>query len=577
MIVNPVYLQFRIPLLILCTLLLISGCKKNAPNPPPAETIGIKVQPPSPIKFHDAAQSVGIKFRLGHKSLDHLTILDVMGHGCAFLDYDGDGKLDILLVGYDHCVLYRNLGNGNFEDVTDKAFPGAPRLPKLLSCAVADYDDDGNPDIFVSGYGRNILYHNEGNGTFRDVTAGSGLEAKSPDEWNTSAAWADLEGNGRLDLYLCRYVLFNKHELQLCHYSTLDGKDILTACGPVNYKPQKGSFYRNLGNGHFKDVTKESGLGSAHGYALACMFCDFNNDGKTDLYVANDQLQGDLFLNIGKGKFKNIAVESGVAYNANGSVPAGMGVDWGDYDGDGRFDLLVTDFIAQPKSIFHNDGNTFSQMSYPSGLGAASVRLLTFGGVFIDTGNTGMLDVIMTNGHVEPQVELIERGQTYAEPTLLLKNTDGHFEDISALAGPDFARKIVGRGVAIGDYDGDGRQDILIVDDEGAPLLLHNDSATVNHWLNLRCLRRVNGSIAVGARITISTGGKKQIAEVRASGSYLSTNAPDVHFGIGANTVVDTIDIRWPDLKVTHLSAAVADRSYTITPNTTSFTSISAK
>ncbi len=536
-----------------------------------------QIQKSIPIQFHDLAQSAGLTYRYGHKTLEKLSALDTIGHGCAFLDFDGDGKLDILLVGNDHCLLYRNRGDGTFEDVTERAFPGAPRKPQLLGCAVADYDGDGYPDIFVSGYGRNILYHNEANGTFRDVTSNSGLEANSPDEWNSSAVWADIEGTGRLDLYVCRYVLFNSHTLQLCHYTTLDGKDILTACGPLNYKPQKGSLYRNLGGGRFKDVTRESGLSVAHGNALAAMFCDFNNDGKTDLYVANDQLQGDLFLNGGHGKFKSVAVEYGVAFNANGAVPAGMGVDWGDYDGDGRFDLLVTDFVAQPKSLFHNDGTSFSQMSYPSGIGAASVRSLTFGGAFIDADNDSMLDIVMTNGHVVPQVDLTDRGQTYAQPTLIFRNTGGHFEDISNIAGPDFARKIVGRGVAIGDYDGDGREDMLIVDDEGAPLLMHNDSPNTNHWLNLRCLRRENGSDAVGARVTISTGAKKQISEVRASGTYLSTNAPVVHFGIGSNTAIDSIDIRWPDLKVTHFSAVAADRSYIINPNTKSLTSISPR
>lgn len=554
--------------LLVLLVLLWTGCGKPPvrESSPPRTMPSTTAAPDSPILYHDVAQKAGLTYRWGHPSLKGLTALDTIGHGCAFLDYDGDGKLDVLLVGNDHCLLYRNRGDGTFDDVTEKAFPGAPRRPQLLGCAVADYDDDGRPDIFVSGYGRNILYHNEGNGTFRDVTVGSGLEARSADDWCTSAAWGDVEGKGRLDLYVCRYVRFNSHEVQLCHYSGLDGSNLLMACGPLNYKPEKGSLYRNIGNGRFRDVTAQSGLSAAHGNALACMFCDYNNDGKPDLYVANDELQADLFLNLGDGRFKNVAVETGVAYNANSGVPAGMGVDWGDYDGDGRFDLLVADFAAQPKSLFHNDGSLFSQMSYPSGVGAATVRALAFGAAFIDADNDGRPDIVTTNGHVVAQVELTDSGQTYAQSTQILHNVGGRFEDISASAGADFSRKIVGRGIAIGDYDGDGREDLLIVDDEGAPLLLHNESPPGNHWISLRCLRRPGGSDAIGARVTLSAGGQKQIAEVRASGSYLSTNAPQVHFGLGGNAVVDAIDVRWPDGRTSHVTKIAADQAYRLSP-----------
>lgn len=560
-------------LLGVLSVFLLFGCgrsKTQPASPPPAQTPPVA----SPILFHDTAQTAGLTYRWGHASLKGLTALDTIGHGCGFLDYDGDGKLDILLVGNDHCLLYRNRGDGTFEDATERAFPSAPRRPTLLGCAVADYDDDGHPDIFVSGYGRTILYHNEGNGTFRDVTAGSGLEARSPDDWTASAAWADVEGTGRLDLYVCRYVQFNKNTIQLCHYSSLDGSDLEMACGPLNYKPQKGSLYRNLGKGRFREVTKESGLASAHGNALACMFCDFNADGKPDLYVANDQIQGDLFLNLGHGKFKNLGVEAGVAFNANGAVPAGMGVDWADYDGDGRFDLLVTDFASQPKSLYHNDGALFSQASYPSGVGTATVRALTFGGAFLDADNDGWPDIVMTNGHVVAQIELTDTGQTYAQTTQFLHNIGGRFEDISAQAGADFQRKIVGRGVAVGDYDGDGREDLLIVDDEGAPLLLHNDSPVTNHWIALTCARKAGGSAAIGTRITLTAGGRKQIAEVRASGSYLSTNAPELHFGVGVSAKIDSIDVRWPDGQTSHFAAVAADHTYRLSPGDRALTAL---
>ena len=550
-------------------IIFLAGC--GEPRRPaatsPATSKPATTTPSYPILFHDVARTAGLTYRWGHSRLKGLSTLDTIGHGCAFLDYDGDGKLDILLVGNDHCILYRNHGDGTFEDVTDRAFPGAPRRPTLLGCAVADYDGDGRPDIFVSGYGRTILYHNQGDGTFRDLTAGSGLEARGSDNWTTSAAWADVEGTGRLDLYVCRYVRFGRNDPLLCHYTNLDGSDLMMACCPLRYRPEKGSLYHNLGNGRFRDVTTEAGLDTAHGNALGCMFCDFNNDGKPDLYVANDERQGDLFLNLGHGRFKNVGVEAGVAFNANGRLPAGMGVDWGDYDGDGRFDLLVADFAGQPKSLYHNDGAVFTQASYTSGVGAATVQSLAFGAAFVDADNAGWPDIVITNGHVASQIELTDRGQTYAQTMQLLHNIGGHFQDISARAGPDFNRQIVGRGIAIGDYDGDGREDLLVVDDEGAPLLLHNDSPPTNHWITLNCIRRTGGSPAVGTRITISAGARKQIAEVRASGSYLSTNAPQVHFGLGPNTVVDTLDVRWPDGHTSHKTAVAADRIYDLAPS----------
>lgn len=564
-------LRWIVPLLSVVALLLLTGCRKPTARATPSPSLSFA----PPVLFHDVARAAGLTCSWGHPGLKGLSALDTIGHGCAFLDYDGDGKLDILLVGSDHCLLYRNRGDGAFEDVTAKAFPGAPRRPTLLGCAVADYDGDGRPDIFVTGYGRTILYHNEGNGTFRDVTVGSGLEARGADDWTTSAAWADVEGDGHLDLYVCRYVKFSAGP-RLCRYSNLDGTDLQMACGPLNYPAEQGSLYRSVGNGRFRDVTAASGLSSAHGNALACMFCDFNADGRPDLYIANDELPGDLFVNRGHRQFQNVGVELGVAYNANGGVPAGMGVDWGDYDGDGRFDLLAADFAAQPKSLYHNDGAVFSEASYTSGVGAATVRSLAFGATFVDADNDGWLDIVTTNGHVLSQVELTDRGQTYAQATQILHNVHGRYTDISADAGADIRRKIVGRGIAVGDYDGDGQEDLLIVDDEGRPLLLHNDSPPTGHWITLKCLRRSGGADAIGARVSISAGGRRQIAEVRAGGSYLSTNAPEVHFGLGTRRGVDAIDVRWPDGQSSHITAVAADRAYRIAPGDRVATALAA-
>jgi hypothetical protein len=558
-------------LLVILSLLALSGfgCHRAAPTPSPALS-SISANGQASL-FRDVAASAGLNFRWGHNHLDHLNILDTIGHGCAFLDYDGDGHLDVLLVGDAGPRLFHNKGDGTFEDVTARALPAPPPQAHFLGCAVGDYDGDGFPDLYLSGYGCTRLYHNEGNGTFKDVTQGSGLEAHGPYDWTTSAAWADVDGDGKLDLYVCRYIQLTPHTQQLCPYPALDGSRLDMACGPTVYKPQIGSLYHNEGNGHFKDITQKAGLSKAHGYGLGCLFCDFNTDGKPDLYIANDLRPGDLYINMGKGRFRNIASESGTAFSADGSLSSGMGLDWGDYDNDGRFDLLVATFAAQPKSLYHNEGGTiFTDRSYASGVGAASIQPLSFGASFVDVDNDSLLDIVFTNGHVFSEVDKSDRTTSYLQSAQLFRNLDGsRFADISAQAGPDFTQKIVGRGIAIGDYDGDGCQDLLIVNDEGAPLLLHNQNPVANHWLSLRCLWGSGKTDAVGARVTVTTGSRQQIAEVRAGGSYLSTNAPDVHFGLGTAAEVDSLQIRWPDGRMSRFQTVPAGHAYKITPTDT--------
>jgi len=518
------------------------------------------------MMFRDVTASAGTDFHWGHRSLSRLTILDTVVHGCAFLDYDNDGRWDILLVGDNRCALFRNKGDGTFEDVSKTALPPPPTQGRMLGCAIADYDGDGKPDIFVSGYGVTRLYHNAGNGTFQDVTAGSGVEAGGPNDWITSAAWADIDGDGRPDLYVCRYVRFDATTEQLCDYQALDGSSLPMACGPTTYISQVGSMYHNEGNGHFRDITQDAGLADAHGGSLGCLFCDFNNDGRPDLYIANDRRLSDLYLNLGKGRFKNIGMSSGTAYNSDGQPMSGMGVAWGDYNNDGRFDLLVTTFQNEPKSLFQNDGDAlFSQQNYASGLGVASIRNLAFGCAFVDVDNDGLLDIAIANGHVLSEIEKVDDSTTYRQSAQLFRNLGGgRFVDVSAQAGPDFTRKIVGRGLAVGDYDGDGKVDLLMVDDEGRPHLLHNENKTENHWLSLRCLNAPNGSDALGAHVAISVKGQRMISEVRAGGSYLSTDAPELHFGLGNARLVEYLEIRWPDGHVSRSDNVAVDHAYRI-------------
>jgi hypothetical protein len=546
----------------------LAGCRAAAP-PAQSPRAAATVQPAIPAAgalFHDAAGAAGLNVPLGPRDPSALTILDMMGDGCAFLDYDGDGKLDILLIGRDRVHLYRNLGNGKFEDVTTQAFHNAPVTPNLMGCSVCDYDQDGRPDLFITGYGRTILYHNEGDGTFRDATAGSGLEARGPYDWTTSAAWADVDGDGKPDLYVCRYVRFTPQDPQLVPYKALDGSNVDMALGPQPYKAEIGSLYHNDGGGHFHDITAQAGLANSSGKSLGCMFCDFNGDGKPDLFVANDQVPQNLYVNLGGGRFKDIAAEAGVALGSNGTFIAGMGLDWGDYDNDGRMDLLLSNFIGMPKALFHNQGNNlFMDNASAAGISAPSLSSLTFGSSFADLDNDGWLDLVLANGHVQSLAERIDASSTYFESCLLFHNLgNGRFENWTARAGPDFSRKIVGRSIAVGDYDGDGRLDLLIVNAEGQPLLLHNDGP-VNHYLGLRCLTANGKTYAIGARVTISYGSTSQMREVRAAGSYLSTDAPDLHFGLGAVAKsMDTITIRWPDGHMSRFTNVPPDHVYAV-------------
>ncbi len=544
--------------------LFISGCKLQ-----PSSTQSTALPQPHASTdnslFHDEAHHAGLTLQWGPRDPTKLTILDMMGFGCAFLDYDGDNRLDILLVARDHVELYRNRGDGTFENVTDRAFPNAPRIPYLMGCTVCDYDGDGRPDIFVTGHGRTILYHNEGNGTFKDVTKGSGLEATGPEDWTTSAAWADLAGDGLPDLYVCRYIVFGPESKQLMAFDALDGTTVMQSATLDSYQSERGSLYHNEGGGKFHDITRAAGLADTAGNGLGCMFCDFNNSGTQGLFIANDQRPQDLYVNVGRERFKNISDSAGIAYDLNGKLNAGMGVDWGDYRNEGKFDLLIGTFSNQPKCLYHNEGHgLFVNEAASSGISVPSLTSLTFGAKFVDLDNSGRLDIVLVNGHVYSLVERTDSTTTYREPCLLFHNEgNGSFTNVSNRAGPDFIRKIAGRGIAVGDYDGDGRLDLVIVDAEGNPLLLHNDGPH-SHYLGLRCLSANGKSDALGARVTILNSGMSQTGEVRASGSYLSSDAPDLHFGLGSSARADSVAIRWPDGKASRFTAVAADHSYVV-------------
>jgi hypothetical protein len=409
---------------------------------------------------------------------------------------------------------------------------------------VGDIDGDGRPDLLVTGYNSLRLLVNGGGMKFRDATAGSGLSTSG---WSTSAGFADYDGDGRLDLYVARYLEFGPGQPQLCQIGVapVTGKVVMGACGPELYDPQRGSLYRNLGGGRFQDVTRAAGMADAHGRGLGVAWSDIDADGRPDLYIANDRMPGDLYRNEG-GRFRNIGVASGTAYNAEGLVQGGMGVDFADLNEDGRPDLLVTTFTHEPKSLYQNEGGrSFTEVSALRGIGPEALPRVGFGTKFADFNNDSYLDLIMVNGHVVDTAGRIYADAPYAQPSLLYLGGPERFTEATARGGPDLLRAIVGRGLAVGDWDNDGRMDGVAMDLEGAPLLLHNEGQDAGHWLRLR-LEPARGHSAEGAEIVVHAGGRRWFRRATTGGSYLSASDPRIHVGLGPTAAVERVEIRWP-------------------------------
>jgi hypothetical protein len=405
------------------------------------------VSPPA-APFTDVTKTSGITFRHSPGGKSPLTILQTAGAGCAFLDYDGDGWPDVFLVGSGReregaplHALYRNNHNGTFTDVTARAGVGGSDYG--MGCAVGDYDGDGDLDLYVTCYGTNALYRNNGDGTFTEVAAHAGVATHG---WSTSAAFADYDGDGRLDLYVGRYLVFNASTPQFC-----PRKGVPLSCSPTLYDAEYGVLYHNNGDGTFTDVTERTGVKSA-GKTLGVVWADYDGDGRPDLFVANDNAPNNLFHNDGGGRFHDVAVASGIAYGPQGSAQASMGVDCGDYDGDGRLDFVFTNFQNEGAGLYHNEGRTgFLAMADRAGLLAATLPVLGFGTGFLDFDNDGHPDLFIANGHVQDAIQRVDPGCSFAQPRQLLRNRgDGTFEDLTAASGSALTAPAVGRGVALG-------------------------------------------------------------------------------------------------------------------------------
>jgi hypothetical protein len=543
----------------LLALALLAGCHGPRPDSGGA--------PDRAAPFANAAPAAGIRFVLGHS--DHvLDLMESAGSGGAFVDYDADGYLDLLLIGENRCVMYRNTHDGKFEDVT--ASLGLAQPGHWIGCACADYDNDGYPDIFLNGYGIVRLLHNEGGKGFRDVTATSGLslpKTHSPEPlFGTSAAWGDIDGDGWLDLYVARYVKFGPSSPRLCPGRS----DPLTTCGPDHYSPQTGSLYRNLGGKRFADVTHASGADQVHGKAWGAMFSDLNDDGRQDLYVANDEMPGDLLENEGRLRLKNTGIQAGVAFDVDGRVHGGMGVDTGDYNGDGKLDLLVTTFTNEAVSLYRNNGDrTFTDIGVLVGIAQPTRSLVGWGTRLLDYDNDGLLDLMIVNGHATDSNRHPDVRSDCAQPLQLFRNTGPSFQQVPL--GPLDA-PIVGRGAAFGDYDNDGLTDALVIDMEGAALLLHNQAGAQGprgHWLGLSLVGTRSNRQGLGARVTVKAGGKTWVTEARTCGSVFSSNDPRVRVGLGPAARVDEVIVHWPSGTVDRLTDAKVDKYQELTESGT--------
>ncbi len=500
------------------------------------------------IHFTDIAQAAGITYRYPQIKRPSRNA-DAFGRGCAAFDFDGDGWMDILLVASPHPILYHNRGNGTFEDVSARCGLGGLH-GDWTGCAIGDYDGDGRLDILLTGYRCLALLRNVDGHRFEDVTARAGLDPHNHNHWGSSAGFMDLDGSGRMALVLLNYVVFGPNEPQFCELSP----GITTGCPPSRYKPEYPELWENIGNGRFRDITSSSGLRdragayTVHGKSLVVAFADYDNDGKMDFYIGNDGTPAELMHNEGGLHFRNMSDVLGVALGVDAQAQASMGADWADYDRDGKLDLVNTAFSKEAYSLYRNNGYYFDNVSTRVGLADVTRKQLGFGAKFIDANNDGYPCIVFADGHVYDQVGHVEPNQTFHQPTLLFYNDKGtSFKSIGATAGEAFSRPILGRGLATADFDNDGKMDILVVDFEGSPLLLHNDSNPVGHWVELRLHGAPPNYFAYGAQVTLRAGTAKWISDVSPASSYLSSSSPVVHFGLGTTASLDSIQVRWSD------------------------------
>src|SRR3989440_135225 len=543
---------------------------------------GRTAQPPSPgqppqaapknaaVEFVDVTKAAGLSWGFRTLAPGARYIIETMGGGGGFVDYNNDGLLDIYLVCYTQTpqadsagrlrdALYRNNGDGTFTDVSDKS--GISDSMWGMGLAVGDYDNDGYEDLYVTGYGASKLYHNNRDGTFADVTDRAGVNNK---QWGASAAFFDYDGDGYLDLYVSNYLKFDPEARVPCEF--FEGRPY---CHIAQFKGSTPVLFRNNRDGTFTDVSERSGIGKKTGKGLGVVALDYNNDGRADIYQASDNDPNFLFRNNGDGTFAEVALESDAALDPDGNARGGMGVDATDVDGDGLLDLFVTNFSGQTNALYRNNGDgTFTEETYPLGLGRVSIPLSGFGTQFFDYDDDGRVELFVLNGHPFEPISKVFPEVTYAEPPFLFERAGRAFRDVAAEHGAALKKFYLGRGLAIGDYDNDGDADLLLLNAGEPPVLLRNDGGNRNHWLGVRLVGTKSNRDGVGARVTVTAGGARRSKYVLGGTSYLSTSDTRLLFGLGASQKADELEVKWPSGQSSTLKNVSADQYVTIREDT---------
>ncbi len=504
--------------------------------------------PESVVRFVDCTKKAGIHFNHHSGAVGKKYLPETLGAGCAFVDLDGDGWPDILLINGKDFVphgqrylpaLYHNNHNGTFTDITRGS--GLDLEMYGMGVAVADYDNDGLPDIYITALDGDRLFHNEGHGHFRDVTAESGIRNAN---FGTSAAWLDYDRDGKADLFVANYVSWSPQKDLWC---SLDGVS-KSYCTPESYKGTSSKLYHNLGNGKFEDVTQKAGLGDTTSKSLGVVVFDYNGDGWPDIFVSNDTQPSKLYRNNGNGTFTEEGMQAGVAYGEDGVARGAMGVDAADYDHSGRPHLLVGNFANQMLGLYHNEGKGFFVDEAPSStVGRASLLSLSFGVFFFDYDLDGYDDIFAANGHIEPDINRIQPKVQYREPPLLFRNEGkGHFENVSDEVGPDFRRAMIARGAAYADFDHDGDLDLLISTNDGPAVLYTNEGGNRNNWITVRLNGTRSNRSGLGAVARIESALGRQWRTVHSGSSYCSQSDLALTFGLGRDRVVSSLSVEWP-------------------------------
>ena len=520
--------------------------------------------------FRDITRDAGITFQ-HHAAPEKKYIVESMSGGVALFDFDNDGRLDIYLVDSltvetagdpraARSALYRNRGKGQFEDVTDKAGVGHPGWG--MGVCTADVDGDGWEDLYVTALGGNKYYRNKHDGTFADLTSAAGLAVGG---WSTGCGFADYDRDGDLDLFVTRYVKIDLANLpQFGKDKTCEYRGIAVQCGPRGLPGESDFLFRNDGNGKFTDVSKQAGVADPREYfGLGVAWFDYDEDGWPDLYVANDSTPNYLYQNQKNGTFKEIAFPMGVAVSQDGAEQGSMGVAIGDYDNSGRFSIWVTNFSEEYNALYRNNGDHFTDTSFQSKSAAISLPFVGWGNAFFDYDNDGLLDMIVVNGHVYPQLDKarLRASAGYRQRKLLFHNLGkGTFDEVGPTYGPVITQERVSRGLAVGDLDDDGRLDVVINDLDGSPQVLHNEIDGAGNWLLVKLKGKGANTGAIGAVVTVRIGSTAQKRLVQSGSSYISQEDKRLHFGLGKATAVASLEVRWPDGTTTKLSDVKANQ-----------------